>query len=112
MQQNPNLQTRKAERSKTRIYGVVRYYNQAAKGRVVDLSATGMALELQEPFAAAAGSRIRIESEDLGFLEGTVVWNRGGRLGVKLQLSTNALAKISSYFRFFHEEPKSTFLPG
>lgn len=112
MQRNLDIKTRGAERNKTRIYGTVRYYNQLAKGRVVDLSATGMALELGEQFHAASGSRVRIESDDLGFLEGTVVWHRGSRLGVKLHLSTNSLAQVSSYFRFFHEEPKSTFMPG
>lgn len=112
MQKNLDITTRKAERSKTSIYGTVRYYNQAAEGRVVDLSATGMALELRGPFHAANGSRVRIESDDLGFLEGTVVWTRGSRLGIKLQLSTNSLAKISSYFRFFHEDPKQTYMAG
>lgn len=111
-QNNLGMKTRGAERSKTRIYGTVRYYNQTVEGRVVDLSATGMALELRGPFNAANGSRVRIESDDLGFLEGTVVWTRGSRLGIKLQLSTNSLAKVSSYFRFFHAEPKQTFMPG
>ena len=109
---NLGMQTRSAKRVETRIYGNIRYYNQSVEGRVVDLSATGMALELGGPFSAAKGSRVRVESKDLGFLEGTVMWTRGSRIGLKLQLSTNSLAQVSSYFRFFHAEPKSTFMPG
>ncbi len=114
MQQQNNLgmATRKANRSQTRIYGTVSHYNQSAQGRVVDLSATGMALELRDAFHAAKGSRVRIESDDLGFLEGTVMWTRGARLGIKLQLSTNSLAQVSSYFRFFHQDHKPTYQPG
>jgi hypothetical protein len=106
MQENLDIRTRNAKRAECRIYGKVRHFNQEVLGRVIDLSATGMKLELGGPFTAATGSRVKIESEQLGFLEGVVVWCRGGRLGIKLQLSSNSLAQVSSYFRFFHEEPK------
>ena len=96
--------TRAAERTRTRIYGTVRYVNQTARGRVTDLSATGIALELQDAFAASNGSRVKIESEELGFIEGTVRWCRGSRIGIQLELSSNALAQVSSYFRFFHKD--------
>ncbi|WP_112964999.1 PilZ domain-containing protein [Agrobacterium sp. fls2-241-TYG-188a] len=99
---------RGADRSKTRIFGTVHYVNQSVKGRVVDLSATGMALELEGPFAAAKGSRVKVQSEDLGHIEGIVQWQHRNRLGLQLQLSTNTLAQISSYFRFFHEDVKPT----
>lgn len=99
---NIGMQNRGAERSRTRIFGTVRYVNASVLGRVIDLSATGMALELEAPLAAAKGSRIKVESEDLGFIEGTVQWQKGNRIGLRLQLSTNTLAQLSSYFRFFH----------
>lgn len=105
---NIDMQTRRSNRSKTRIYGTVRYHNQSVEGRVVDLSATGMALELNGPFSAAQGSPVKVESEDLGFIEGTVQWQHMNRLGIQLKLSTNTLAQLSSYFRFFHEEVKPT----
>ncbi len=105
---NMSMHSRKADRSKTRIYGTVQYFNQSVQGRVVDLSATGMALELDGPFAAAKGSQVKVQSEDLGYIEGTVQWQQGGRLGLRLQLSTNTLAQVSSYFRFFHEDVKPT----
>ncbi|CAD7046858.1 PilZ domain-containing protein [Pseudorhizobium endolithicum] len=103
-QNNLGMTNRAAARTKTRIYGTVKYFNQSAKGRVVDLSATGIALELQEAFGAADGSRVKIESEELGFMEGTVRWCRGSRIGIQLHLNTNALAQVSSYFRFFHKD--------
>ena len=83
---NLTIQGRGAIRSRTRIFGTVHYFNQSITGRVVDLSETGMALEL----------------------EGTVQWQHGNRLGLRLQLSSNTLAQLSSYFRFFHEEVKPT----
>ena len=104
MTNNLNMPTRTAQRSKCRFFGKVRYMTQATDMRVVDLSATGIALELHGPFHAAEGSRVRIESEDLGNLEGTVRWTRDGRVGVQLNLTSNTLAQISSYFRFFHKD--------
>ncbi|KXG86840.1 PilZ domain-containing protein [Agrobacterium bohemicum] len=103
-----NMQNRSAGRSQTRIYGTVQYFNQSVRGRVVDLSATGMALELDGSFAAAKGSRVKVQSDDLGFIEGTVQWQHMNRLGLQLKLSTNTLAQLSSYFRFFHEDVKPT----
>ncbi|GAK71204.1 PilZ domain-containing protein [Agrobacterium rubi] len=108
MTANLSMKNRGASRSKTRIYGTLQYFNQTVEGRVVDLSATGMALELEGPFAAAKGSRVTVRSDDLGFIEGTVQWQHTNRLGLQLQLSTNTLAQLSSYFRFFHEEVKPT----
>ncbi|KGE01951.1 MULTISPECIES: PilZ domain-containing protein [Rhizobium/Agrobacterium group] len=98
------MKTRSAARQKTRIYGTVKYYHQQAKGRVVDLSATGMALDLGGPFHAANGSPVKIESEELGILEGTVKWCHRGRLGIQFRPNSNAAAQVSSYFRFFHKE--------
>lgn len=104
MTNNLNMPTRTAQRSKCRFFGKVHYMAQATDMRVVDLSATGIALELFGPFHAADGSRVRIECEDLGNLEGTVRWCRGSRIGVQLNLTSNTLAQISSYFRFFHKD--------
>lgn len=102
---NGRMKTRGAERKKTRILGTVKYFNQAVEGRVTDLSPTGMALDLGgRTLHAADGSPVRIESEELGILEGTVKWRRSGRLGVQFSINSNAVAQVSSYFRFFHRE--------
>lgn len=111
MSSNANLRmkTRTAERKKTRITGTVKYFNQTVEGRVTDLSPKGMALDLGgRVFHAADGSPVKVESEELGILEGTVKWRRSGRLGVQFNVNSNANAQVSSYFRFFHKDVPAT----
>ncbi len=103
---NLNMKVRSAQRRKTRIPGTVRYYSQATGGRVVDLSANGLALDLTGPFSASTGSPVKIESDELGILEGTVKWCHSGRLGIEFRPNTNAAAQVSAYFRFFHRDIK------
>jgi hypothetical protein len=100
------LKGRRATRERTRIYGTVKFLGQSVQGRVVDLSASGLALDLSAPFAAGSGSKVAIESEELGALEGIVKWNRSGRLGIEFHANSNASAQVSSYFRFFHKPVK------
>ena len=104
---NLGMKTRSAARKNTCIYGTIRYYEQCSKGRVVNLSATGLALDLGGPFHAASGSPVRIESEELGILEGTIKWSHRGRLGIEFKPNSNAAAQVSAYFRFFHREPRA-----
>lgn len=101
-------QLRAAERTKTRIFATVTYVSQSVRARVIDLSATGIALELESPISASVNSQVSVDSEDLGHITGTVQWNHGGRIGLKLSLSSNTLAKLASYFRFFHQDIKPT----
>jgi len=101
-----------AKESRTSIFGNVRYYNQVAKGRVTDLSATGMSLELGGPLHASSGSRVHIDSADLGIIEGTVLWRRDGQMRIEMHLSSNSLAKVSSYFRFFHQDVQASGAPA
>lgn len=108
MDAKTDTQLRAAERTKTRIYATVTYVQQSARARVIDLSATGIALELETPINASVNSKVSVDSDDLGHITGMVQWNHGGRIGLKLSLSTNTLAKLSSYFRFFHQEIKPT----
>ncbi|MCJ8520728.1 hypothetical protein ABID21_003948 [Pseudorhizobium tarimense] len=103
---NLNMKVRAAPRRKTRVAGKVSYYGQAVEGRIVDLSTTGLALDLVGPFRAAVGSPVKIESEDLGVLDGTVKWSHGGRLGIGLRPNSNAAAQVAAYFRFFHRDVK------
>jgi hypothetical protein len=99
-----DMPVRATDRSNVRIFATVKVMNQSIRGRVVDLSPSGMALDLEKPVQAAPGQMVTIESEELGRLTGTVRWFRNGRLGIEYKLSTNALAQITSYFRFFHQE--------
>ena len=47
---------------------------------------------------------MRIETEDLGALEGIIRWMHNGRVGIQFDPNSNARAQVSSYFRFFHRE--------
>lgn len=99
-----DMPVRATDRSKVRIFATVQVMHQTVRGRVVDLSPSGMALDLEKPVQAMKGQMVTIESEELGRLSGTIRWFSNGRLGIEYKLSTNALAQITSYFRFFHEE--------
>ena len=101
-----NMKVRTAARRKTRVASKVNYYGQAVEGRIVDLSATGLALDLAGPFRAAAGSPVKIECDELGVLDGMVKWSRGGRLGIEFRHNSNAAAQVSASFRFFHKDVK------
>ncbi|MDH4441851.1 MAG: PilZ domain-containing protein [Rhizobium sp.] len=104
MSNNLDMDGRKAPRSRVRINSKVRHLKQEADGRVVNISRTGLALELSSKLHAAAGSSIVIENDDIGMLEGVVRWNYGGRLGIMFKPNSNSLAKIAAYFRNFHQE--------
>ncbi|PTM98400.1 PilZ domain-containing protein [Mycoplana dimorpha] len=106
LQNIKDMPVRGNDRSKVRIFANVKVMHERSRARVVDLSPTGMALDLEKPIRIMAGQIVTIESEELGQLTGTVRWYKNGRLGLEYRLSTNALAQISSYFRFFHEEVK------
>lgn len=99
------LKARKVPRSRCRIETKVRYFNEHTEGRVLNLSGSGLALELSRPISARAGSRIFVESPELGLIDGTVQWCQGTRLGLQFDRSSNAWAKVASYFRFFHNRP-------
>lgn len=99
-----DMPVRVTDRSNVRIFATVHVMHQSVRGRVVDLSPSGMALDLEKSIQAIPGQLVTIESEELGRLSGNIRWFRNGRLGIEYKLSTNALAQITSYFRFFHEE--------
>ena len=103
---NLKLKTRRSQRSRARIMGTVRYLTKEVVGRIVDISQSGVALDLQAPLSAAAGSKVRVECEDLGALDGIIRWIHNGRIGIEFDPNSNSSAQISSYFRFFHKEIK------
>jgi len=106
LQNIKDMPVRASDRSKVRIFVKVKVMHQESLARVVDLSPSGMALDLEKPIRILPGQIISMESEELGRLSGTVRWYNNGRVGIEYKLNTNALAQISSYFRFFHEEVK------
>nr|WP_245312312.1 PilZ domain-containing protein [Rhizobium sp. R693] len=106
MQRNLNIITRKAERRSCRIFGKVRYLTKEVDARILDMSITGMAVEIRAPIHAASGSRVQILADDLGTLQGIIRWSHNGRLGIQFDPNSNARAQVASYFRFFHKEVK------
>lgn len=104
MHNNLNMKVRSAVRRNCRLFGNIKYLNRETVGRVVDLSAAGIALELSGAFLGGTGSRVRVECDDLGALEGTVRWLRNGRMGVEFSRTSNASALVTAYFRFFHKD--------
>ncbi len=104
MSNNLGMEGRKAVRSRCRMDSKIRYFQQVSSGRVINISRTGLALELASTITAAAGSQVVIENEDIGHLEGVVRWNYGGRIGIMFRPNSNSIAKVAAYFRNFHQE--------
>lgn len=104
MASNLGMEVRKAPRSRCRIASKVRYFQQEAAGRIIDISRTGLAIELSTGLNAGAGSTVAIETAEIGLLEGIVRWNYSGRLGIMFRPNSNAAAKVDAYFRNFHRE--------
>ncbi|MEZ2224224.1 PilZ domain-containing protein [Rhizobium sp. RCC_161_2] len=104
VQYNLKIKTRRSQRRRVRLMGQVWYLAKAVTGRVVDLSASGIALDLQAPIHAAAGSKVRVQCDDIGMLDGIVRWVHSGRIGIEFDPSSNASALVASYFRFFHKD--------
>ena len=104
MPNNLNIVVRGSPRRPCRVFGRVKYLNKETAARVVNLSTTGIAVELAGPFHGATGSKVVFECDDLGKLEGIVRWARDGRLGVEFAKNSNASAQVNSYFRFFHKD--------
>jgi hypothetical protein len=82
------------------------YLASVTPGQVVDISTTGLAFDLGGPFRGLRGSTVRIESRELGALEGVIKWLRSGRVGIEFDGSSNAAAQVTAYFRFYHKEAK------
>ena len=104
MTRNLKITARKTDRKNCRVFGHVKYLNSQVDARILNLSPTGAALEMKGPLHAASGSKVRIEAENLGLLEGVIRWKHNGRVGIQFDVNSNARAQISSYFRFFHKE--------
>ncbi|GEO84851.1 MULTISPECIES: PilZ domain-containing protein [Alphaproteobacteria] len=104
MQSRLAIEVRKAARSRCRLTGKVRHFNQEAEGRILNISRTGIAIELKGRLHASTGSNVLIQTDDIGLIEGTVRWARNGFLGVQIKQNSNTLAQMSAYFRHFHRE--------
>jgi hypothetical protein len=80
------------------------YLASSTPVKIADISTTGMAIDLAGPFRGTRGSKVRVECQELGALEGIIRWMRDGRAGLEFDASSNAAAQVTAYFRFFHKE--------
>ncbi|MGF0540558.1 PilZ domain-containing protein [Agrobacterium sp. ES01] len=101
---------RKLPRYRCRMDSRVKYLNQEATARVVDVSDEGLSVELYGHIHAAEGSQITVMTSDIGLIEGTVRWRRASRIGVLIKQNSNSLAQLSAYFRNFHQEVRPTLV--
>jgi hypothetical protein len=84
---------------------MVRYLGTETPGRIHDISIMGAAIDMLGHFLGVEGSTIRIECMEFCFLEGRIRWQQNKRIGVEFEPSTNAVAKVKAYFKFYHKDP-------
>lgn len=63
-------------------------------------------LDLYEPLIVPVGAKVDLQSEELGYLYGKLRSVNGSFIDLSLELSSNSLAQVSSYFRHFHQDLK------
>ncbi len=101
MSYTETFQRRVSTRMQTKITGNVIWKTKSRNGVVVDLSEDGICFQFHSDIGLRTGDEVIIQSDELGFLNGVVRWTRGDRIGIKLQHSSNTVARIASYYRFF-----------
>lgn len=92
---------RVSPRDQTKITGTVTCKTGSSNGIVKDLSDQGICFQLLFDIGVRTGQEVTIQSQELGRLTGIVRWCRGDRIGIKLNISSNTAAQISSYYKFF-----------
>ena len=96
VQGNLKIKTRGSARHHARLMGQVRYFTKLVAGRVVDISTSGIALDLQAPLYAAAGSKVRVECDDIGLLADAILEKLSAG-GSRTALSPAALDALRVY---------------
>ncbi|QKV18803.1 PilZ domain-containing protein [Oricola thermophila] len=96
------MDQRSATRHDARMFIKIRNgtYDQGAM--VVDISRTGMGVEMHDTRNMRIGDRVEVHSEKLGFLNGQIRWVRGNRLGILFDMNSNNAAKIAGFFKYYH----------
>ena len=99
----PSQQTieRKAVRTETKFTGEVTCKGGSSRGIVKDLSSAGICFQLYFDINATTGQQVSIKSDEFGHLTGVVQWYRGDKIGIRLDVSSNTSAQISSYYKYF-----------
>jgi hypothetical protein len=74
------------------------------EGKILDISKTGMRVEVQQIFIPPIGATIIIRCAQIGAIEGSVRWSNNSKIGISFGLNSNSVAKVMSYFRQVHPE--------
>ncbi len=98
---------RRTQRIRCRIRGTLQFMGQTLDIRILDISRTGMALQLEGWIEAKRGATVAIRCAELGHIEGSVRWYRAGKMGLEFEQSSNTVAQITAYFRNFHRDPRN-----
>lgn len=95
-------QSRRAiERKRTRMSADVACEGRVTRASVLNLTEEGMCLYLRDDIGAGAGRIVTVTTAEMGLLDGSVRWVRSPHVGVELYLSTNARAKVESFYKRF-----------
>jgi hypothetical protein len=100
--QDRYMDQRDARRHDTHMFIKIRNGVYELGAMVVDISNTGIGVEMHDTKDMKLGDRVEVHSEKLGFLNGQIRWVRGNRLGIRFDLNSNNSAKIQAFFKFFH----------
>lgn len=96
---------RRTARRRSALPVLVRYLGMHIEARLFDISTAGAAIDLRGPFMGVEGCMIRIECTELCSLEARVRWIGKSRIGVEFDPTSNSVAKVNAYFKFFHKDP-------
>lgn len=103
-----NPDGRRSQRLRCHIRATLEYIGQKLDVRILDISKTGMALQLEGWVEARRGAMVAVRCAELGHIECTVRWYRAGKMGLEFEQTTNTVAQVTAYFRHFHHQPGET----
>ncbi|MFN3636471.1 MAG: PilZ domain-containing protein [Rhizobium rhizophilum] len=105
---NLNPDGRRTQRMRCHIRGTLEFLGKRLDVRILDISRTGMALQLEGWIEAKRGATVIVRCAELGHIESTVRWYRAGKMGLEFEQTTNTVAQITAYFRNFHRASSSS----
>ena len=95
---------RRQTRHRCRLNAEMRIGERTYRGRVFDLSRSGICIGVSPYANLAEGDEVDIFCKELGALQGRVKWRTAERVGIAFMNTTDTNAKVESYFRYFAGE--------
>ena len=88
---------RREYRQRCKLTAEVRYRDKTFIGKVVDISRSGVRIEINPYCDLDKEVRVDVYSLELGLLQGTTRWRSAEHVGIALARSSNTSAKVASY---------------